>query len=110
MKKLILLATLAACLAMPAAVSARPTPIRNNAVHDSIALLEADINRADNNDTISEREAANLRDQLRGLRADYQRMNNNGLTAGETRSLENRIANIRSRLRSERRDVDRHRG
>jgi hypothetical protein len=86
------------------------TPIRADIVRDGINNLAADINRADNNDTISEREAADLRSRLRSLRDQFQRLNRNGLTRGEVTALENRTNHIRSRLNMERVDWDGHAG
>jgi hypothetical protein len=115
-------ALVSASLALPAEahVGARPhrhphgsagwTPIRADIVRDGINDLEADINRADNNDTISEREAADLRSRLRSLRDQFQRLNRNGLTRGEVTALENRTNYIRNRLRMERIDWDGHAG
>ena len=104
----ILLALLAAGLAAPA--QAAWTPIRADTVRDSINALDADIDRADSNDTISEREAADLRSRLRGLRGEFQRMTGNGQTRPEVRVLQNRSNYIRSRLRMERVDWDRRAG
>lgn len=84
------------------------TPARADMVRDDINALDADIDRADNNDTISEREAADLRQRVKGLRDQFQRMNANGLTRQEVRKLESRTNYIRSRLRMERVDWDRH--
>ena len=86
------------------------TPIRADIVRDDINRLDADIDRADRNDTISEREAADLRSRLRALRDQFQRFNANGLTVAETNTLENRANYIRDRLRMERFDWDRHAG
>lgn len=79
-------------------------------MRDDINRLDADIDPADRNDTISEREAADLRSRLRALRDQFQRFNANGLTVAETNTLENRANYIRDRLRMERFDWDRHAG
>jgi hypothetical protein len=86
------------------------TPIRADMVRDDINRLDADIDRADRNDTISEREAADLRKRLSGLRDQFHRSNANGLSIGELNSLEARANYIRSRLRLERFDWDHHAG
>jgi len=106
MKKLAIAAVLAAALAVPA--QAAWTPVRADVIRDGINSLSGDIDRADNNDTISEREAADLRGRVRGLRDQFQRMNRNGLTRGEVNTLQQRTNYIRSRLRMERVDWDRH--
>lgn len=99
---------LALSLALPA--SARPTPSRSAHVWQDIEQLDRDIARADTRDTISEREAAGLREEVRELRAQYRRWNANGLTPAEARVLEDRIHRIRARLGNERHDPDRHQG
>ncbi len=86
------------------------TPIRADVVRDGINALDSDIDRADANDTISEREASDLRARLRSLRDQFQRLNANGLTRSEVRSLQDRTNYIRSRLRMEKVDWDRHAG
>ena len=82
MKKLIVAASLLALAGQSAPLMAHPghhahrhphgaagwTPIRAEVVRDGIEALEADINRADTNDTISEREAADLRSRRRDVR------------------------------------------
>lgn len=91
-------------------VQAQHTPIRAEVVRDDIERLDDAIDRADRNDTISEREAHNLRERLDGLRAQFRALNGNGLTRAEVRRLEERINYIRARLRMERVDYDRHAG
>lgn len=86
------------------------TPIRAEAVRDDINRLDADIDRADHNDTISEREAADLRRRVADLRNQFHRFNANGLTVAETNTLLGRANYIRDRLRMERFDWDRHAG
>lgn len=124
MKKLMIAASLLAIAGLSAPLPAHPgryahrhphgapawTPIRAEVVRDGIEALEADINRADTNDTISEREAADLRSRLSALRSEFRRMNSNGLTRGEATALENRTNYIRSRLKMERVDWDGHAG
>ena len=48
--------------------------------------------------------------RLRSLREQFQRLNANGLTRAEVRTLQDRTNYIRSRLRMERIDWDRHAG
>ena len=102
------LALLAASLCLP--LHAAPTPVRSSQVWDHIVELERDVNQADARDTISEREAAELRTQIADLKAQYRRLNADGLTPNETQTLENRIKTLRSRLGNDRRDSDHHRG
>lgn len=89
---------------------ADPTPVRSAAVWNAITELEADVNRADARDTISEREAAGIRAQIDAIKDTYQRWNRNGLTPGEANTLTNRIQAQRNRLQNERSDPDHHRG
>ena len=86
------------------------TPVRAENVREAINALDADIDRADNNDTISEREARDLRSRLGALRSQFQRLNSNGLTRNEVRTLQSRTNYIRTRLRMERVDWDRRAG
>jgi hypothetical protein len=107
-KHLLIAAAMLAAMATP--LAAKPTPVRSSAVWQDITQLEQDVNRADNRDTISEREAAGMRNQIADIKRDYHRMNANGLSAGEANGLENRIQNLRKRLHNERGDRDHHRG
>ncbi len=102
------LAGAALIAALPAA--ARPTPARSNHVWHDIVQLERDVNRADTRDTISEREAAGLRAQIADLKADYNRLNRNGLSPANAHALERRIHQLRARLGNEKHDPDHHRG
>lgn len=97
-------------LVLGSTADARRTPIRSNHVWEDIVKLEQDVNKADNKDTISEREAAGMRNQIAELKADYNRMNRNGLTPAQASALESRISTLRGRLRNEKHDVDHHRG
>jgi hypothetical protein len=106
--RLALAALLAAGIAVPALAAG--TPIRADRVRDDINALDNAIDRADNRDTISEREAANLRRRVHGLRNQFQQMNRNGLSHGEVNALETRINTIRTRLRMDRVDWDHHPG
>jgi hypothetical protein len=97
-----LVASLALGAAMPA--QARPTPVRTDNIADQIADLERAVNRNDNRDRISEREARGLRQEVRQLRWQYNNYRRNGLNNWEYRNLQNRIDNIRGRLHHERND------
>lgn len=103
-------AALACSLALGSAAEAKWTPVRSNHVWDDIQDLERDVNRADERDTISEREAAGIRAQIADIKATYHRWNANGLTPNEANTLENRIKAQRNRLGNERNDADSHRG
>lgn len=94
----------------PAPALADATPVRSAAVWNAITALEADVNRADARDTISEREAAGIRAQINAIKDTYHRWNRNGLTPGEATALNNRIQAQRNRLQNERHDPDHHRG
>lgn len=105
--------TVLALAALPLTLSvaeARNTPVRSTEVWAAIEALEADVNRADARDTISEREAAGIRAQISDIKQTYRRWNANGLTAGEASALNNRIEAQRHRLHNERQDDDHHRG
>lgn len=94
----------------PTPVWSKSTPVRSTAVWAEITELEADVNRADARDTISEREAAGIRDQIAEIKQQYRRLNANGLTPGEAAALRSRILAQRNRLHNERQDHDHHRG
>ena len=76
------------------------------AISVQIQELERRIQRSDWRDRISEREAASLRRDVWRLRQDYRAYSRNGLSRRETQILENRIQNVRQRLRWERNDRD----
>lgn len=102
-----------AALALATASAPAPAqhaPVRAEVVRDDIERLDGAIDRADRRDTISEREARNLRERLASLRGQFRALSANGLTRGEVRRLEQRINYIRGRLRIERVDYDRHAG
>jgi hypothetical protein len=86
------------------------TPVRSANVWDDIVQLDRDVDRADRADKISEREAAGLHAQVGDLKAAYRRLNANGLTPAEARTLNDRIRRLRTRLGNERHDADHHRG
>jgi septal ring factor EnvC (AmiA/AmiB activator) len=105
-----LMPTLAAAVLFAGAGEAMArTPQRAEAIRHQIEELRRDVNRSDNRNRVSEREAAGLRrdvDQLQRLLRDYNR---DGLSNWEMRNLENRIQSIRARLHNERHDRDHHR-
>lgn len=79
---------------------------RTNAIRQQITQLERRIERNDNRDRISEREATRLRRDIRDLRQQFRTYSRNGLTQSEFRTLERRIDQIRARLHMERNDRD----
>ena len=101
-----LIAAIALGAASPA--FARPTPYRADQIRNEIAKLERDVNRNDNRDHISEREASGLRNDVRSLKNQFRDFNRNGLSDWEYRRLNERIENIRHRLHREH-DRDHHR-
>lgn len=107
MKRIALFTALSLALVGPAI--AAPTPVRSAEVWHDINELDRSIDRADQRDTISEREAAGLRAQVRALRDSYHQLNRGGLTPAEARSLEQRIERLNARLGNERHDADHHR-
>jgi hypothetical protein len=110
-KQVLGIALFAAALSAGAAPTlAKVTPVRSTEVWAEIQNLEADVNRADARDTISEREAAGIRAQIADIKQQYGRWNANGLTPGEAAALRDRIAAQRNRLHNERQDHDHHRG
>ncbi len=77
-----------------------------NAIARQIQQLQTRVNRNDGRDRISEREAAGLRPAVYDLNRQFRDYNRNGLTQRETRILQDRISQVRSRLQVERRDDD----
>jgi Spy/CpxP family protein refolding chaperone len=77
-----------------------------NAIRQQIEQLRFRVSRSDNRDRISEREAAGLRRAVDQLQMQFRDYNRNGLTQRETRYLQDRISQIRSRLQYERNDRD----
>jgi hypothetical protein len=104
------LALFAAAMLTASPALAKGTPVRSTEVWAEIQSLEADVDRADTRDTISEREAAGIRAQLADIKQQYHRWNANGLTPSEASALRNRISAQRNRLHNERQDHDHHRG
>ena len=77
-----------------------------NAIWTQIEQLQRRVARSDGRDRISEREAAGLRNAVYQLRIQFRDFNRNGLSQRESRYLQDRINQIRSRLQYERRDND----
>lgn len=84
----------------------RGTPARAEAIRSQIAQLEQRVNRLDNRDRISEREASGLRREVRDIRDQFRAFNRNGLDNREFRTLENRIERVKARIQLERHDRD----
>ncbi|MEO7915251.1 MAG: hypothetical protein ABJA20_16775 [Novosphingobium sp.] len=82
---------------------------RVNQVRAQIDQLQMAVNRNDDRDRISEREARGLRNEVRNLRFQFRDFSRDGLSNWEYRKLEDRIDNIRTRLHGERRDRNDHR-
>ena len=77
-----------------------------NAIARQIEQLRYRIQRTDGRDRISEREAAGLRRAVYNLQQQFRDFNRNGLSQRESQYLQQRINQIRERLRYERRDDD----
>lgn len=77
-----------------------------NAIAQQIQQLQYRIERTDMRDRISEREAAGLRRAVYNLRLQFRDFNRNGLSQREAQILQQRVNQIRERLRYERRDND----
>ena len=75
-------------------------------IEREITQLERQVNRGDNRDRISEREAAGLRRDVAQLRWTYRSYARDGLSNREVRTLQDRIQRIRHRLQNERHDRD----
>jgi predicted RNase H-like nuclease (RuvC/YqgF family) len=84
-------------------------PGRHNMIANQIEELDRRIDRADDRNRISEREAAGLRREVRNLRYQYRDFRRDGLTRWEWRTLQRRIDDVRTRLRIERSDWDNRR-
>ena len=82
------------------------TPARAEAIRNQIAMLEQRVNRSDNRDRISEREAWGLRREVRDIREQFRVFNRDGLNDREFRTLQNRIDRAKDRLHVERTDRD----
>jgi hypothetical protein len=113
----VMAATALGAVAMPTAASAQVTirfgapgywtPERSNAIRQQIWNLDRQIDRAAQRGTLSRREAMGLRRDVANLRNQYQIYNRNGLNFQEVRILQQRVNNVRTRLRLERADWDR---
>ena len=77
-----------------------------NAIWTQIEQLQRRVARSDGRDRISEREAAGLRNAVYQLRGQFRDFNRNGLSHRESQYLQQRINQIRERLRYERHDND----
>ncbi len=86
------------------------TPARNAEIRRDIWQLDNRIARAQQNRAISPREAQGLRRDARDIKQTYTRLANRGLSVGEYRALERRVAVVNQRLRIEKRDRDGRRG
>lgn len=84
----------------------RGTPARAEAIRSQIRQLEQRINRNDNRDRISEREAYGLRREVRAIADQFRSFNRNGLDNREFRTLQIRIDRVKARLQVERNDRD----
>ena len=80
------------------------TPARAEAIRNQITMLEQRVNRNDNRDRISEREAWGLRREVRDIREQFRLFNRDGLNDREFRILQNRIDRAKDRLHVERND------
>lgn len=87
----------------------RATPARAETIRSQIDDLQRRVERNDNRDRISEREARGLRQDVWQLRQQFRSFNRDGLNDREFRILQNRIDNVRARLHIERNDRDGHR-
>jgi len=85
------------------------TPARAQAIRNQIDELQRRIDRNDWRGRISDREARGLRKDVARLQNQFRDYNRNGLSNREMNTLQNRINNIRTRLRIERNDWDNRR-
>lgn len=113
MRKLtkIIVPALCATMALGAAVPAQayPTQGHSESIASQIAELQRAVNRSDRRNGISDREAWNLRRDMRQLTQQYRLYSRNGLSRAEYRILDKRIDAIRAKLHVERHDRDGHR-
>ncbi|HUD30912.1 MAG TPA: hypothetical protein VMQ93_18755 [Novosphingobium sp.] len=96
--------------AAPRHEAARYTPNRNYNIRTDIQGLRANIDRAAARRTISQREATGLRRDAADIQRLYSSYARGGLSAGETRTLANRVNKVYASLRMERHDYDGRRG
>jgi len=99
--------------ASPAAAQYYPAPQRgygyNNQAHNFVARVDQvryQIDRLDNRDRISEREARSLRNEALDLRNRALRAGYNGLNWRERQNLDVRLARLEQRVRYEANDRD----
>ncbi|MFM5929349.1 MAG: hypothetical protein ACKOPQ_00390 [Novosphingobium sp.] len=103
---------LIAAMALGAAVPAQAQHNQSRygyGIEREISQLEYAVNRTDNRDRISEREAAGLRRDIAQLRYTYRAYARDGLSQREGRILQDRIQHLRHRLQNERHDRDHRR-
>lgn len=110
-------ATVAGTAAIPTTASAQVTiqfgapsfwtGERVGAIRNQIWQLDRAIDRADQRNTITNREARQLKRQTRVLRNNYNRFARNGLSLQEVRILQNEVNRVRQQLRLSRLDWDR---
>lgn len=79
---------------------------RAEAIRNQLAQIEQRINRNDNRNRISEREAFGLRREVRAVREQLRYFNRDGLNNREFRILQDRVDRVRARLQVERNDRD----
>ncbi|AXB75823.1 hypothetical protein [Novosphingobium sp. P6W] len=96
--------------AAPRHEAARYTPNRNANIRADISGLRAQIDRAAARRTISQREATGLRRDAADVQRLYSSYARGGLSAQETRTLQNRVNKVYTALHMERRDYDGRRG
>jgi septal ring factor EnvC (AmiA/AmiB activator) len=89
---------------LPPRDSRHGTPARADAIRSQIAELEQRVNRNDNRDRISEREAAGLRREVQDIRNQFRTFSRDGLNDNEFRTLQTRIDRAKARLHVERHD------
>ena len=80
---------------------------RLNTIRQQIWQLDNAVLRADQRDTITNREARQLRRQVQRLRVTYNGYARNGLSFQEVRILQNEVNRVRQQLRLSRLDWDR---
>jgi peptidoglycan hydrolase CwlO-like protein len=98
---------LAASLALGIAAPASAAVFNAGSMRQEIAQLDNQINRAEARRTISRQEAQRLDRQVDRLQDVFRVYARGGFTRYELASLNNQIANVKSQLRTERRDDNR---
>ncbi|MBC2667997.1 hypothetical protein ACFOON_12325 [Novosphingobium piscinae] len=84
----------------------RESAYRADIIRDQLADLARRVDRNDNRDRISEREAAALRREIRDVRQQVRWFSRDGLDRREMRILQARVDRVGFALRAERRDWD----